>query len=786
MACFLISLGTIFLVWVIVASRASVDREKQRNTKRNTVFREAESERLNFDSPPARRGKVARESFLSSRDRAMSSWETSQKPPEWCGRHTRIQIHGFDIRDALTYLGEVGPGSKHGGAVDPSQIDPALRVVHALDAAPLPYWPCYAEMTPEQRYLYLQWLASDRNSLPPGDGFLFVYFYGLERRALVDRTDFDLVFKEVQRLRTLYARLSQTRSRSFQNYSSGLLWYLVAGHGLGLSREHVSAFIQSTKTWTEDSMAAALAWFATREIPLPPWMAFLVAQESPLSQRSVVITRLSEDFRKLFTKRVEAEFGRGLVLRTSKRDRTITYKPASAALQRQVAAVPNPLGVASQFKKLPELWNDCISELRKLSSIIRAGRSEALAEVWEARPSELRSEAEHPHATAIYDLMARSTDESGHTFVRTAELAKVLDIQQRNKLTAKQSRNLATTAEYAGFAIEPDVRMTGQNYGWEDELAAFPHAYEGDPDRARFGGAACMLRLGVEIAEADGEVDDEELQQIMGQIESCFQLNEHERRRLEALRMLLLRTGSDIAGLGKRLQSVMRIDERRTLGRFLVIIAAIDEVITQQELSALRRCFRVLDLPSSFLDTTIAELSPSSDDSPVRISPGQPASGSEEIPAFVPNEGSVTLDRTRIMGIIKESREVSMLLADAMRAQAEQADTSTEKELTEIQPILPPPLAESISPEAGQGPSEVKTGGNGPPSRYAGLFRELIQKERWPRTEAELVARQHGHMLAGALEEINEWAFDHVKGQLVYEDGDCIVIEIRLLEILVT
>ncbi|MCH8146940.1 MAG: TerB N-terminal domain-containing protein [Planctomycetes bacterium] len=37
--------------------------------------------------------------------------------------------------------------------------------------------------------MYLRWLASGRNVLPPGDGYLFVHYYGLERRAIVDRTD---------------------------------------------------------------------------------------------------------------------------------------------------------------------------------------------------------------------------------------------------------------------------------------------------------------------------------------------------------------------------------------------------------------------------------------------------------------------------------------------------------------------------------------------------------------------------------------------------------------------
>ena len=90
-------------------------------------------------------------------------------------------------------------------------------------------------------------------------------------------------------------------------------------------------------------------------------------------------------------------------------------------------------------------------------------------------------------------------------------------------------------------------------------------------------------------------------------------------------------------------------------------------------------------------------------------------------------------------------------------------------------------IAESVSDT----PQPAATGSEGAgsvPSRYRALYVALTSRERWPLSEAEALARQHGHMLSGALEAVNDWAFERVGSQLIYEDADCIVVEKGLLE----
>ncbi len=714
-------------------------------------------------------------------NRADFDWRDMAEPaqpskPNWLGYGDVLQVKGFEITHPMTYLSSAG-----GSAIDPSEIDRSLPVARVLEAEDLSYWPWYARMNPAQRYLYLDWLSSDRAKLPPGDGYLFTYYYGLERRALVDDADHKTVFKEVQRLRQVYEKYGPKRGRnSFMNYSSAFLWFLAAYKPDEIKAKRIHRLAELTRVWNEEKLAAALAWCVSRTQPLPSWLAFAVAEQSPLSQRSVVTKRVGDEFRVLFAKRYQEQFGEGLQLRTSKRERHISYGPASAVIDHASLAVPNALGIPSQFKKFSAIWNGCIDDLRKLSSVTKGKTDAALtAQAWEAMPPELRRSVEHPNNNAVCDLIAASADEDGHVFVRAGELAGAMQIEGRDRFTMGQSRAVAATVEHIGFALEPDPRLTGKGYKADTLIAAFPQAYEGEPDYKRYGGAACMMRLGLAVAEADGHVDEEELHRVRDQIEDGFELNDHERRRLEALQTLLIKSGSDIAGLGKRLQKVVNESGRRSVGKLLVGVAARDGVITKGELRALRKCYRSLGLTSEALDATLQELTPDLAEAPVTVTPGRPRAAGEPIPRTRAADAEIKLDREAIARIMHETRDVSALLAKAMDIPTEvQPDVSVavaDPPADEVDATLSPiPAIDSLNRSAASGQL--------PPARFAAFYAELIAKRRWSRQDAAQLARRHGHMLSGVIESINEWAFDEFGAQLVYDGEDDVELELDLLE----
>lgn len=96
---------------------------------------------------------------------------------------------------------------------DPSTIFTTLAVrrPHDLSEIPRPkYYPSYAGLTPEQRWVFLKWLEDIGQ--PIDIGYVFVYYYGLERHLLLG--DYASAFDEI-----LYLRRVHGTQQAFDNYS---------------------------------------------------------------------------------------------------------------------------------------------------------------------------------------------------------------------------------------------------------------------------------------------------------------------------------------------------------------------------------------------------------------------------------------------------------------------------------------------------------------------------------------------------------------------------------------
>ena len=70
-----------------------------------------------------------------------------------------------------------------------SCIDLSLEIGIPAYEAPgsLGYYPTYAKISPNQRANYLRWLSSGRVDPLSDIGYAFLFFYGLERRLLLER-----------------------------------------------------------------------------------------------------------------------------------------------------------------------------------------------------------------------------------------------------------------------------------------------------------------------------------------------------------------------------------------------------------------------------------------------------------------------------------------------------------------------------------------------------------------------------------------------------------------------
>jgi hypothetical protein len=122
-------------------------------------------------------------------------------------------IRGFQIIISLNENGHVQFDSTNNQIPDPSTIYVHLPIKENYNAVRLPYWPNYIDISPEQRFTYLNWLRNVDN--PIDAGYVFLYYYGLERQLLIG--NFEKAFNQIIRLRNVH------KNKSFQQYTEKAL-----------------------------------------------------------------------------------------------------------------------------------------------------------------------------------------------------------------------------------------------------------------------------------------------------------------------------------------------------------------------------------------------------------------------------------------------------------------------------------------------------------------------------------------------------------------------------------
>lgn len=133
-----------------------------------------------------------------------------------------VEVGGVSIPSGLAYVGTSLPTPLGGN--DPCLIDPSRSVASQGDYTErqMGYWPSYSEISPSARRAYLNWLAGGRQDPEADVGYAFIFFYGLERRAILDaskddiaKEDWPVIAAELRRLLEIYGE----KSGSFRSLS---------------------------------------------------------------------------------------------------------------------------------------------------------------------------------------------------------------------------------------------------------------------------------------------------------------------------------------------------------------------------------------------------------------------------------------------------------------------------------------------------------------------------------------------------------------------------------------
>jgi len=668
-------------------------------------------------------------------------------PGRWVSPGEPVCVADATLPEGMVYVG-TRLDTPNGGTA-PCLINALLPVARAGDyrTRQMGYWPSYAEASPSERRAYLTWLSEGRSDPDCDIGYVFLFFYGLERRIIVDssgsdaaKADWPAIVRELRRLLEIYGE----KSGSFRHYAGELLsWIELDGTPSGLYEKPVPEFPRSYELPPYVRLALGQASVDRAPVPAPLALAWL--RLAPDYRLRTAATRCPDEFGRLFTASYHDKFGPGLVLPRNRTKLRFVYRAASAGLMHTTVSmefgdVPDVTALTRPIKALMEIAEQCTDQLASYSRL--CGRDPSLVGSLEGRVLLPAPAWPAEDKTRLDALIARV--QGGSITLTLRELEALLG-STGQPLTRKGVCNLAQLLEAGNVGIEPNVLGGARTPQSGDNVVLF-----GQPARdaivvanAGYQTAALTLQMGAALAQSDGEFGEQEIEFLRGKIDAWERLTPAERCRLHAHLQLLVADPPTLTGLKKKLES-LSMAARETVAAFMVTLAQSDGFVSPDEVKLLEKIYKALGIEPDrvFRDVHAA------------------GAGGGRASASRGHESGIHLDADRIAVLQQDTARVSAMLSEIFTEEVPDQDLQEPAEpAPEDQPTLLPGLDEP----------------------HCAFTRLLLTRPQWTRTELEDAAADLGLMLDGALEQINEAAFDVLDAPLC-EGDDPIDVDTELLE----
>ena len=698
----------------------------------------------------------------------------------WVPFGVPIEVAGLALPGGMFYVGKILP-APNGSGQDPALIDPRLPVDFRnpdWSGSSVGYWPSYSGISARARAAYLTWLAGGRSHPGVPISWVFLFFYGLERRVLVDAAgrgpavrDQPYIRAEVHRLLGIYREHS-----SFRSYATGFLSLIDAR--TTMTDLASAAPPRTADTWSIPyELRAGLGSFAKAGRPVPADWALSWVHFHPEIYPRTPAQRCRDEFERLFRARYADRHGAGLLIKPGKTTLQHTYLAASSGIGQVTIpwGLPDVLQLAEPTQALRALVEECTDALDAYSRYLgrhpdAGGTLGAIAIL----PPGLRDDSSSSMAR-LNAWIEERLGQRRQAVVDGADLIALWSADQPGELSRADAAALAQLLGTQGAGIEPDVRLGGPVLS--PGPAVLFRTAPGQPAApgAPYAAATLMLHLATAVLPADEQVPDARRARLRSCLASAIHLTEPERVRLGAHMEWLLARQASLTGLTKRLAALDEA-QRDFIGDFLISVATADGVISPAAISALTKIFRLLRLPAASVYNRVhaaaASAAPATEPVIVRhrtggapgfAVPRQPANREAAAGPVrldeAPTANPVPLDETAIAAKLAETAAVSALLGSIFTD-----DT---------------PASGSVSfdtpgkPEAGE---PLLAGLDG---RHSGLLRTLSAQDSWTRADLEAACTAHGLLPDGALDTLNEAAYD-AAGDPLAEGDDPIRIDLDI------
>ena len=721
-------------------------------------------------SPPEQPNDVVKSRGFVSRMTAVSPAPpnrlTMPTTARWIPAGEAVTVQGRSIPGGLLYFGRDMP-TQDGRNTEKCLLNPELPIAMSQpdgSGQHMPYWPSYTTIPPASRLAYLNWLQQGRKDPDAYIGYVFLYFYGLERRLLLGRpedNEIQEIFEEIKRLRGIYAV-----NGSFNRYSSALLdckplltgeecqpfasldlgrvssWEIPLEIKLGIARR-----IEAEENLTADWL---LSWWFTH----------------PETRLRMPARRAFPEFSRLFALRFMQDHPRGLAIKPPKTRLQHLYRSASGTFEREfrneIGDLPDIGKVSRPLKIAGAIAERCMDELNAYSRFLgRSPDSRGSIEAHLLLPALLQDHMASDELEALR-RWATSKIETDAGVIPAKDLIAKLEGRPPEKITRKALMSASEALARISVGFAPDPRYAHRPPKIDENVILFSLPVGitrlAEPSEAYRAGLS-MLSLGCLVAYADGDIGAAEQRRLEALAKGLGALLSAElQRRLAANLRWLLEAPPKFTDLRKRLTD-LGADAKKTVAQLAVAIAGADGVIAPAEVRMIQRLYKALGLDEAEIYGDLHAVTvKASSSGPVTVRPaGEEAPGFAIPPppgpeAQTPSTTPIALDHRRIETTLLDTARVAHLLSDVFGD-----DESLEIE-SEMATADEPPTTEI----------------DGLDRNHRPLVLELVTRPSWTQEEFALLADHFGLMEEGALETINEWAFESFGEALLeaYEDLD--------------
>ena len=564
-----------------------------------------------------------------------------------------------------------------------------------------------------------------------------MYFYGIERRILVDSIngevdsdEFVYLFSEVTRLKELYGS-----SYSVANYMQNLLEFMcllqpdlvnIESDGYGYNSESLL-------------FKHKLATLVNAGEPVSKELALSWVKCNQYYNLRTPARRCELEFAQLFKARYSQKYQSGIVIKPNKTRLKIDYRPASSSLRGFSLTqedLPDPSVLKAPLKKLIAISDACTEELEAYSRYLGkkdTSRKDVAALL--LLPTDVSSK-ENIDVIGKFTEWANQEVEQNKGLVPISEFWKHIGTPLPSKLNKKELELIVNLASKAGYGVAPDSRFHHVKPKIDGELVIFKggHGEFFEPSPA-FNEVGMALRLGAMVAVIDSHLDESELSLLNNLIDHDIKLSPVEKQSLHAYLTWRLNTPSNMTGLKVRL-ALLDEQAKSAVSNILLRVALADGKIDPNEIKQLEKLYTTLGLDKTKV-TSDLHISAST-------------KGTEVASQVVEDLGGETsvfkLDDTILALHESETKDIQNMLGSIfVNDEAEDQDELNVPEQSE------------------------HTGLDTP---HQNVFDALLLNDKWLREDVEELCKKYGLMLDGAIETINDWSFEIVDAPVIDEDGD--------------